>query len=282
VNGLVYFNQVQLIQAFHLGLVGMGVVILLGGVWVVSIHSGGGGVDLGAWSEDGEDEEDETILQIDETEQGETSVLNTAYPYADLDSTIRPDSTRKPLGSISEPVQSTSATFSEAQGLEDAPVSYLRSWHRRTMHSTASSLSPPSPMSRTRDSRRRFTDTYYSSMASHHPTHTFPPPLATVPALGAGLQIGLSPISPGFSIVPKERRRLGGLGPGGDEEQSSQARDHRRSVNERALASVRPNLNSDSDASDARLNDRVDQECLGNVPEPVRQRWMWLRNYFPQ
>lgn len=273
-NGLVYFNQVQLIEAFHLGLVGTGIIILLGGVWVVSIHSGGGGVDVGSWSEDGKIVEDETILHIGELEQGETSCSEVVNPNADSVSGSDP---RKPLRSISEPAQSTSAISTEARRLEDAQVSYLRPWHRHTMYSTAPLLSPV-PVSRRTDFRCRFSDAYRFSTVSHHPPRTFVPPLTTVSTLGAGLQIGLSPVSPGFSIVPKERRRLGG-----DEEQSPHARDHRRSVSERASgAPVQPNFDSDPEVSDAEPNGRIDQECLGNVPEPMHRRWMWLRNYLSQ
>jgi len=46
-NGLVYFDQ---FSPVHLGLVILGIV-LLGGVWVVSIRSGGGGKDVGTWNE---------------------------------------------------------------------------------------------------------------------------------------------------------------------------------------------------------------------------------------
>ena len=279
-NGLVYFNQVQLIKAFHLGLVGMGIIILLGGVWVVSIHSGGRGVDIGSWSEDGKVVENETILHIGEPEQGETSFLEVVYSNAD--SVSRSDSTRKPLGSISEPTQSTSAISTEARRSENAQVSYLHPWHRHTMYSTAPPLSPV-PTSRRTDLRRRFSDAYRSSTASHQLPRMFVPPLVTVPTLRAGLQIGLSPISPGFSIVPTERRRLSGPGPGGDEEQSPHARDHMRSVSERAFgAPVQPNFDSNPEVSDAEPSGRIDQECLGNVPKPMYWRWMWLRNYLTQ
>ncbi|KAJ2927124.1 hypothetical protein H1R20_g9967, partial [Candolleomyces eurysporus] len=54
VNGLVYYNQISLIKPLHLGLVVVGIVVLLGGVWVVSIQAGGGGVDVGTWSEEAE------------------------------------------------------------------------------------------------------------------------------------------------------------------------------------------------------------------------------------
>ncbi|KIM85197.1 hypothetical protein PILCRDRAFT_66375, partial [Piloderma croceum F 1598] len=61
VNGLVYFDQFALISPLHLGLVAVGIIILLVGVWVVSIQAGGGGVDVDRWKEGGEslsDDED--------------------------------------------------------------------------------------------------------------------------------------------------------------------------------------------------------------------------------
>ena len=36
VNGLVYFDQFALIPWNHLALVGFGIIILLGGVWIIS------------------------------------------------------------------------------------------------------------------------------------------------------------------------------------------------------------------------------------------------------
>ncbi|KAK2461919.1 hypothetical protein APHAL10511_006382 [Amanita phalloides] len=39
VNGLVYFNQISLIPPLHLLLVVLGMIILLAGVWVITIHS---------------------------------------------------------------------------------------------------------------------------------------------------------------------------------------------------------------------------------------------------
>jgi len=46
VNGLVYFDQVSLLPASHLLLVTVGIVILLGGVWAVSLQA----VNVGTWS----------------------------------------------------------------------------------------------------------------------------------------------------------------------------------------------------------------------------------------
>jgi len=54
-NGLVYFDQFGALTTLHLCLVGLGIFVLLGGVWVVSVTSGdGGGVEPGTWRDGGE------------------------------------------------------------------------------------------------------------------------------------------------------------------------------------------------------------------------------------
>ncbi|KAF5355626.1 hypothetical protein D9756_003769 [Leucocoprinus leucothites] len=300
VNGLVYFDQVQFIKASHLCLVGLGIVILLGGVWVVSIHSGGGGVDVGTWSEEDEDViEDETALSISEAEQEETAPPDTAYTPSGSDSTIRSTSTRKPFGpipiarhSISEPVRPTLATSSETREPQSSQVVYLRPGHRHTMHSIL--LSPPSPTFRTRFTQRRPTttsETHRFSTSSHqrnpsHPSNAFSPSINVnaVSTLGAGLQIGLSPISPGFSILPRERKRkTSGLSQRGDVEQSLQPRETRtRSVSEGTLRTLRPDLSlsSEPDGPDLAPDHQIDQASSESVPGPGRQRWLWLRDIF--
>jgi len=58
--------------------------------------------------------------------------------------------------------------------------------------------------------------THSHSHSHSHAPHS--PPLSTVPMLGAGFQIGLSPVSPGFTILPLDRtgrRRTSGIGIGG-------------------------------------------------------------------
>src|SRR5258708_21641535 len=72
VNGLVYFDQFSSISPLHLVLVSVGIAVLLGGVWFVSIQSGGGGVDLGTWDEEIVDlssEDLESILEFNETNE---------------------------------------------------------------------------------------------------------------------------------------------------------------------------------------------------------------------
>jgi hypothetical protein len=63
VNGLVYFDQFSVIPWHHFLLVVLGIIILLGGIWVVSINNGGGGVDLGTWQESVESEAEPVTVE---------------------------------------------------------------------------------------------------------------------------------------------------------------------------------------------------------------------------
>jgi len=295
VNGLVYFDQIELLKAFHLALVALGIVILLGGVWVVSVQSGGGGVDMGDWTEEDEDIiEDETALSTSEAEDESGGLGETGYHESDSNSTIKHSFSRKPhfgpvpieRQTISEPLQtglSTSSPIPEI-GASGSQSSHPQPRHRHTMFTNNGLLSPPL---RARFTQRRPTmvgDTLRS--ASSHQRNTsfssnvFPPPLnSAVPAFGTGLQIGLSAVSPGFAIMPRERRRkLSGLGLG-DNEAGLRAH-QRRSVSE---GDVRGSLAMYDDP------DSIDPDTPFNRDDDVepsedsrrgRKRWKWLKRIF--
>jgi magnesium transporter len=188
-----------LIPASHLALVAVGVVTLLGGVWVVSIHSGGGGVEVGAWtSESGEAGEDvsETgsILQdhVSEAPHSPHVVWGTnSEPYIGPDAEGGTSETpMSPLSTATYPLPSTSQPQSDRSKkrflyYNRHPAFDVRgspSGHSRRHHSYSfGRLSATSPLSNS-------THNTISSLAS------------------AGFQIGLSPLSPGFTILPLERR----------------------------------------------------------------------------
>lgn len=303
VNGLVYFDQLQLMEALHLLLVALGIVILLGGVWVVSIQSGGGGVDIGAWGEEEEEEEGEEEQDFsDDDAGGRTSQVEgedihrnmLVFQETDSETTIGSISNHKQLfrslptvrQTRSEPFQTTSLAPVEAEVPSTTPPRLSR--HRHTIYSGAALLSPPS--FRTRFTQRRSTvasDTQHYSASPHqrtasHPSNTFSPPLNnTVSTLGAGLQIGLSPISPGFVIVPKERRRkTSGLGVT-DLEQSLRSRE-RRSISEGNVGNS-TRIHHEPEFPD--LPPTADRQTDEDSPEGDGQgrgrlRWKWLKDVF--
>lgn len=258
VNGLVYFDQFSLIPPMHLALVILGIFVLLGGVWVVSVQSGGGGVDVGAWSEEDDLSEDLLIEECgpSDLEDGHgTSESNDAVVEESIGrkrdcAKIGPVPMERETRSESNVASMSTSPKVMGLGLDlglDRPSRPQPTISQSVVHRVLSPLAPErepllsddnahaiqlSPPSIRRAShRRRLTGEAYTQnlsyahnirVSSHtlpHSAHTpaSPPllPLNGVATLGAGFQIGLSPVSPGFAIVPRERgRRVSGMGTG--------------------------------------------------------------------
>lgn len=244
VNGLVYFYQFALISPLHLGLVILGMFVLLGGVWVVSVQSGSPGSDSGDWSDDESIEgcisDPEDDAHAEDVTQERVQVLRhtrSTRSESNPETLSRPpERTRSPHSTISQPLPSIT--------LSPEPQSPLR---RRSQHSRAqTSIYPAAP--------------------------PVPNPVAT---LGGGFQIGLSPVSPGFSIVPRERGRVvSGIsrpyGFGDVVEQSRRER-RRRTVSEgdvatRALALEQGEL----------LSEPGGEVGEDGARRRARARWRWL------
>ncbi|CAK5267727.1 unnamed protein product [Mycena citricolor] len=218
VNGLVYFDQFSLIPPAHLALVILGIVILLGGVWVVSVQSGSTGGDSDTCS-DSSSLDTRTSAEA----QSPDPFLSQSVPSArDLES--RPWS---PLSTASQPLPSLASV----------------------------------PNMSASGSRRR------SHLRSQ--TITSPPPPNPVTSLSGGLQIGLSPVSPGFSIRP--RRMPSGFGRGQEDEGDGvRTRDHRRrTVSEGDAARTRDGIERPLLDSEAGIDPppTVDQRSKG--------KWKW-------
>jgi magnesium transporter len=191
VNGLVYFDQFGLIPWQHLLLVASGIIVLLGGVWIVSINSGGGGVDVGTWPEAGEADADSVF----DTRDVETGVI---VPY----NTEQGQSSREPRLA---PVPMERETVSESHDADYSSLVFPTYAHTSAPSSPPHERQAESPIVsrppygiRTSVSRRRPT---LEDAQNHNTTFN-----ALSPTLAGGLSIGLSPASPGFVLVPKERR----------------------------------------------------------------------------
>lgn len=334
VNGLVYFNQFSLIPPLHLGLVVLGIVVLLGGVWVVSIKSGSGEIDTESWNEssdldddieegrymessphfsDSEIIEDEVapirqsrrphpaLVKRETRSESNVYVLSASPEITGFSDEFESGSPPRPRSTVSQPVLQSFAPLSPDRDPSSTGL--------------ARQLSPP----RTRSRRRRPTlDTSLPSSSRHTHTRTtsnnhahasyaqiLPPgiPLHSVSTLGAGFQIGLSPVSPGFAIVPRERgRRLSGLGLGAGpgfsdvvmDVTSSEHREARwrRTVSEgdvrrRALALA----SGRRAALEAGTTSDVSEEEVGSPRDVARKkgkeregggkrRWKWLKKVF--
>ncbi len=159
VNGLVYFDQISLLPTSHLLLVTVGIFILLGGVWAVSLQA----VNVGTWS--GEDEDvDVPLLEGGATEEE-------CIP-----------------------------AIAESNATPTSPETPERDRVRSHTAVSESAISPPQSPSIPR--RRSYHHAGQSALGVATPVSSPPVPVPT-----PGFSIGLSPVSPGFALVPRERRR---------------------------------------------------------------------------
>ncbi|KAK0465030.1 uncharacterized protein EV420DRAFT_1262004 [Desarmillaria tabescens] len=294
-NGLVYFNQFSLIPPLHLCLVVLGIVILLGGVWIVSIQSGDGEVE--PWNGDNDISDEEMVEEAAPSEPEIT--LSDSPTEPTLPRYIRrPEVEELPWGSRSEPIMPLPAATGLGLDLGlDRPlppqptISLSEASERIQQSHTASSNAGQSRRRRpTMDDytllRRHRRIPSYTGLNSHSHLHNLQlsPPLNsrnTVSTLaGAGFQIGLSAVSPGFSIVPRERRRrTSGFGVGasisGDEADVAR----RRTVSE---GNVRTDVVLDSECRDREDGaDPVAQRSpKGKGKGKSTRRWAWLRRTF--
>jgi len=219
VNGLVYFDQVSLLSTSHLLLVTLGIVILLGGVWAVSLQA----VNVGTWTSS-----DDVDVPLIEDGIADESTL--------------PECNPTPIYPV--------------------PLSPERE-HVRSHSETAASPPPQSPLS-----PRRRPHHNLPGQISHGGTMPSCSPPSAVPA--PGFSIGLSPASPGFVIVPRERRRCVS-GQSIDPWEEAARRVHARRVV--SVTSVLPGDEVERGHEEAGENDSTD---LGTTR--ARGRWKWLRS----
>ncbi|KII86431.1 hypothetical protein PLICRDRAFT_44027 [Plicaturopsis crispa FD-325 SS-3] len=271
VNGLVYFDQFSLIPPLHLALVCLGIVILLGGVWVVSVQSGGGGVDLGAWASDDDDE----MQDLSSDNDSEHDLEHGPGPFDSIGSGLGRGRRRTSLG----PVPMDRQTRSESH----IPTLNLPSPARpATIAIPALSAVPSDADLRESSSSHSHVaqDSLLLSPASTRRRRlrrsTLQPVAPLSPPLGGGFQIGLSPLSPGFTPVPRERRRrVSGMGFGEvvqDAVAAAGTRHRRRTVSEADVGRA-VGLGGDTVDEGAVQGDAGESGKKGKA----RLRWRWLR-----
>jgi hypothetical protein len=254
VNGLVYFDQFELIPPLHLGLVVLGIFVLLGGVWVVSIQSGSPS-DGDTWSD----------------EESAVSDVESEAQYAD----VEPEDSRGQEQDNRPPIFGRSTSESNVRALSERALS-----PHSTMSQPIPSMSPP--IQRPGLPSRRPGRSSHLRAATASTYSTIAPAPNPVAALGAGFQIGLSPVSPGFGIGPRERgRTASGLHHSyafADVVDQARRRDsarerRRRTVSEgdvrtRGLALERAELLSSGLPRDSEIEDQARARA--------RARWRWL------
>jgi len=228
VNGLVYFDQFSLIPPTFLGLVTLGIFVLLCGVWVVSIQSGGGGVDVGTWNEEAVNlsREDVPLYLEPEDIQSSSGAVVMTHQQAPSQAKVQFDPVPMEYETRFEsslPSIPASPEINNGLGHGIGPGTDS---HRN--HSTTSTPRRAEtqlygvrriPSHRPRRPTADFTGSTSTSQLAHARTVSYPHPglphrtsLSPPPTLSTGFQIGLSPLSPGFTITPRERRRRFGIG----------------------------------------------------------------------
>lgn len=235
-NGLVYYDQVAMLTTLKLCLVGLGMIVLLGGVWVVSFHAGGGRVDVGTWQEG-----DDDVCEEEEEAQTQAGIAQ------DLESEIHAHGTSEPALSESHERPALNPRLSinlhgvrlpSASNAEEAMSS-------ATLHSS-------SPTHSRHPRRHRFS-------LIHSPDS---PSALNVPT--GGLSIGLSPVSPGFAIVPK-RRKSGLKGIVG------------RAAMRRTVSESDALIDDLNTSATEYQNPLLSEE---GIRRKAKARWKWLRGVF--
>ncbi|KAJ7038209.1 hypothetical protein C8F04DRAFT_372414 [Mycena alexandri] len=265
VNGLVYFDQFSLIPPLHLGLVVLGIFVLLGGVWIVSIQSnGGGGSDGDAWSDD-------------ESVEGAASDIESEPQYVDV---ATENSRARDQESRPTPLFTRSTSESNIHNLSSSPEPALRSPQSTMSQPLPSVMSAPTlrPTRPSLSSHRR--SQHMRSQTSS--AYGAPPAPNPVAALGAGFQIGLSPVSPGFGIAPREGRVVSGHRSFGFGEIVDQVRRRgtdrerrRRTVSEGDVRTRALALEQAEQLSDALPRDSEEGGEEGTRTR-AKARWRWL------
>lgn len=287
VNGLVYFDQFSLLSTKNLLLVLLGIVILLSGVWAVSFPpTGGYGVDVGTWTEG------EALMDLELSDEGDADAHIITTPVAPAQ--VGEASTH-PETSVS-PKPSASASQRHAYTLPASRHVTASQFTDSTSHTTHSPPSPTHRRSAVMTSPRR---SRASLMLSPQGGESVLSPM--LPPGGsaiAGFSIGLSPVSPGFSLVPRERRRrsvaYGNVrSESGNEPGSAGLAASFSAESEDWRGIAAPPIRrvvSDGDVSSDRLQDveggQVAEEHEAGPSSAsenswVKKRWRWLRKLLP-
>lgn len=270
---MVYFDQFGYLSTLHLLLVILGIVVLLTGVWIVSFPPGGqpGGIDIGTWGEESEcdresrlaDEtashyEDEPLsmdssrIPPDETiGMGRVSSRDSNHQTQDV-TTPRSPSRRAHLRRQTEPL-----LLSPTQQADDLPESPISPTHRR-------SLAPQGTLG------------YHHHLTTSR--QSFPPhPLS--PGAPSGFSIGLSPVSPGFALVPRERGRRKRVSSVEDDSHLLERGTFRRVLSEGSVAagiSRESRDEGDVQIASPRTEEEIEASGLQVGGDRSRTRWRWL------
>ena len=268
----------------------------------MSIQSGGGGIDVGTWNEGEDFSCQENILLPDSEDLGDNQEVAAMSMAEQPTSNHRPQAME--CGTHSESNIPNVTISPQLAGLElddQAQDSSLASTEIHRPRASHLSSSPEAPSQR-HSARRGLAHQSPTSMHSGnsrtvsqpHSQATHSPPQGPVSALGTGFQIGLSPLSPGFTIVPLDRRRrTSGTGRPSLADVTNdiiiglREAERRRAASEGEL--TRTSLNDVQDVSRddgaAVRGDHTERISDDGIDEATdqheaRKRWSWIRKVF--
>jgi len=312
-NGLVYFDQFSVLSNKQLVLVLVGIVILLAGVGIVSFPpTGGYSIDIGAWTAAGDDDESVPLLQSDisDREGEDESEDDSEDEHAQRDDEPLPmhppqPSSSRTRRSHSEDIRLGTVQPSPAQMQPDLEQ------HRRWVTEPPAPVVPPAPVTpRARRLRResqaeegggsglthRSRSSYGTAESagagsplgggstSRRRRTTLAAPLnpqsgGAVPGAAAlgGFSIGLSPVSPGFALVPRERRRRPTVGVEGMRRVVSEGGEARASRDAQGLRGGPEDAREEGLGGEERGGEEEREVGEG---KRAKGRWRWLRNVF--
>lgn len=257
----------------------------------MSIHSDGGGVDVGTWNESNDFSCQESIPFPDSDGLGgdrEAPAMSMAkqpitnhLPGPQISVTMErgtlSESNIHNMGS--EPVQNSSLASASTIEIHRPQLPKLS-----TQMPSQCSLPHSVPRRPARQSSTSMNSGMSRTVPQPHPQSTALP----VSALGTGFQIGLSPLSPGFTIVPLDRRRrMSGRPSLADVANDTiiGLRAERQAVNDGGLTRTFSNEVRDvSRDNGAVREDHMERSDVGGIDEnerrgrlEARRRWNWIR-----
>ncbi|KDQ05916.1 hypothetical protein BOTBODRAFT_71154 [Botryobasidium botryosum FD-172 SS1] len=219
-NGLIYYDQLNVLSTKQLVLVIVGIVILLGGVWALSIQSMEVAEDTYAFDEAWPEEPAQGLGLEEHFARPSVEIPDHPNPWADVEH------------QGSQPTREDQFPSDLGIGRKSAPRRRVTSLPPNLPPIPSESPEPASPAllyhSGTMSSPGRPEDPSFSPPTSprrRNRTMSILSPDPNVPGgVGVGFSIGLSPVSPGFALAPRRRRTrsvdlagtpVGGVGSGG-------------------------------------------------------------------
>ncbi|PSS37753.1 hypothetical protein PHLCEN_2v446 [Hermanssonia centrifuga] len=296
INGLVYFDQFSLLSTAHLLFVILGMTILLAGVWIVSFPpSGTHSINMGAWGEhhdvdsDAEsnfethvhDRYEDEPLPMDATQVGPGQPRNEEIGLRNVNLSQEQSNSLIDISDSFEsvphlPPSDRERTISHTKSAS----SHVRRQTESALHSSAYGVAPDLSHVRTTSPRRHRPASHmsHSQTSPTSPRQSFPSyPHPLSPGGPSGFSIGLSPVSPGFALVPR-RRRVTSIDGFMEADGSGGIRRVVSDSGTRSLGRTRPE-NNEHRRSDEGVqpsgSSEADVEASSGARGRARGRWKW-------